>query len=69
MRPFPTLEKNAIGDNTAIVNAIDIYMGQNGILWLLDIGIINTLEDYPKRESEAKVLGINYGTGRVSHKI
>lgn len=43
-------------------------MGQNGILWILDIGIINTLEEKPKRECEAKILGIESGSGRVSIK-
>lgn len=67
VRPFPSLEKNTADENKSIVNAIDIYMGQNGIVWVLDIGIINTLEETPKRESEAKILGIDYGDGRVSY--
>jgi len=67
VRPFPSLDKNVIDDQKSIVNAIDIYMGQNGILWVLDIGIINTLEEKPKKECEAKVIGINYGNGRVSY--
>jgi hypothetical protein len=66
VRPFPTLEKNVVDDHKAIVNAVDIYMGQNGILWVLDIGVVNTLEEKPKKECEAKVLGIDYGNGRVS---
>lgn len=42
-------------------------MGQNGILWVLDVGIINTLKEKPQRECEAKILGINYVNGRVSN--
>lgn len=69
VRPFPNLEKNAADDNKSIVNAIDIYMGQNGIVWVLDIGIINTLDETTKTESDAKILGIDYGDGRVGYKI
>lgn len=69
VRPFPNLEKNAADDNKSIINAIDIYMGQNGIVWVLDIGIINTLDEVTKTESDAKILGIDYGDGRVSYKI
>lgn len=42
-------------------------MGQNGILWVLDVGITNTLKEKPQRECEAKILGINYVNGRVSN--
>lgn len=65
VQPFPTLEKSIVDDQKSIVNAIDVYMGQNGILWVLDIGIINTLEEKPKRECEAKILGIESSSGRV----
>jgi len=68
VQPFPNLEKNAVDDHNAIVNAIDIYMDQNGILWVLDIGIVNTMEEKSKQECTAKVLGINYGNGRVRYK-
>ncbi|VVC34730.1 Six-bladed beta-propeller, TolB-like,Major royal jelly protein/protein yellow [Cinara cedri] len=69
VRPYPTLEKSLVGDHKSIVNAIDIYMGQNGILWVLDIGVINTLEEKPKRECEAKILGIESDSGRIIHTI
>lgn len=69
MRPFPNLEMSAADDNKSIVNAIDVYMGQNGIVWVLDIGITNTLEETPKSEVEAKILGIDYADGRVGYKI
>lgn len=67
--PYPTLEINYINDRNSIINAVDIYMGQNRVLWVLDIGIVNTLGEEPKRECEAKVLGIDYGNKRVSFKI
>lgn len=65
VQPYPTLEKNVIDDHRSIINAIDMYMGQNGILWVLDAGVVNTLEEIPKKESEPRVFGINYGTGQV----
>lgn len=69
VEPYPTLEMNHVDDYNAIVNAVDIYMDQIGVLWILDTGIVNTLEEKPKRECEAKVLGIDYRNKRVSLKI
>lgn len=68
VQPFPNLEKNVVDDHEAIINAVDIYMDKNGILWVLDIGIINTLEEKSKRECNAKILGIDYGNGRVRYQ-
>lgn len=65
VEPYPTLGMNVVDDRNAIINAVDIYMGQNRIIWILDTGIVNTLDEEPKREYEAKVLGIDYGNKRV----
>lgn len=65
VRPYPSLEKSVANDSESIINAVDICMGQNGILWVLDIGMVNTLEK-SKKICGAKVLGIDYGNGRVS---
>jgi len=69
VRPFPNLEKNVLNNQDAIINAVDIYMDQSGILWVLDTGIINTLEEKSKTECSAKVLGIDYANGHVRYKI
>ncbi|XP_050440071.1 uncharacterized protein LOC126845467 [Adelges cooleyi] len=69
VRPFPSLVMSDVGGQEAIVNAVDIYMGQDGILWVLDIGIVNTIEDRPIKENDPKVLGINFGNGRIIHTI
>lgn len=66
--PYPNLKMNGVDDYNAIVNAVDIYMDQYGVLWILDTGIVNTLEETPKIECEAKVLGINYINKHVSFK-
>lgn len=68
VRPFPNLEANYANDQGSIVNAIDLYLGPDGILWVLDIGVINTLEEKPQMKCGAKVLGIDYGNGSVSLK-
>lgn len=68
VRQFPTLEKSYEDNRKSILNAIDIYMGQNGILWVLDLGVINTLEEKLKPEYGPKILGIESGSGLVSIK-
>lgn len=67
--PYPNLEINSMGDRESIINAVDIYTGRNRVFWVLDTGIVNTLEEEPRRECEAKVLGIDFGNKRVSFQI
>lgn len=67
--PYPSLESNIVNDYKGIVNAVDIFMDQNGILWILDTGFVNTLEETPQKDSEAKVLGIDSKIGKVGHKV
>lgn len=67
--PYPSLESNNLNDYKSIVNAVDIFMDQNGMLWILDTGFVNTLGETPKKESEAKVLGIDSEAGKVDHKV
>jgi len=52
-------------DSGILINAIDLVMGQDGILWVLDIGISGTLSDHPSREGDPKIVGFNGSTGKV----
>lgn len=46
-------------------NAVDLYLDPQNILWVLDTGVVNTLEE-PIRKCPPKVLAFNVETGKVS---
>jgi len=51
-----------------LVNAVDLVMGTDGILWVLDVGVADTLDDVPSVESDPKVIGYDVATGTVSRE-
>lgn len=58
-------------DKPGIVNVVDLYLGPDGILWVLDIGIVHTSMSEDKRTkpykyTDPRVLGIDVVTGKVS---
>eukprot|EP00102_Acyrthosiphon_pisum_P011818 XP_008180698.1 PREDICTED: uncharacterized protein LOC100574059 [Acyrthosiphon pisum] len=66
--------KESSSDSECLVNVVDVYLGPDGILWILDIGIVNTLPSpdsatKPTKYNDPKVLGIDVTTGITVHKI
>lgn len=49
----------------SLVNAIDLVMGQDGVIWVLDAGISDTLSDHPSRDGDPKIVGFDAATGKV----
>lgn len=66
--PYPCWSLQEEGNCQAIQSAIDIFLDPNDILWVLDVGLVNTLEQ-PVRRCPPKVVGINVKTGRVVQSI
>jgi len=63
--------KESLCDSEGLVNVVNVYLGPDGILWILDIGIVDTLPSpdrasKPKKYNDPKVLGIDVTTGIVS---
>lgn len=58
-------------DKPGLVNVVDLYLGPDGILWVLDTGIVHTaMSDdsgiKPYKYTDPRVLGIDVVTGKVS---
>lgn len=62
--PYPCWSLQEEGNCQAIQSATDIFLDPNDILWVLDVGIVNTLEQ-PVRRCPPKVVGINVKTNKV----
>ncbi|KAG5883607.1 hypothetical protein JTB14_025181 [Gonioctena quinquepunctata] len=63
LEPFPSWASQEEGDCNALQSVVDIYLDENNILWVLDSGVINSLEQ-PLRISPPKVVGFNVLTGK-----
>lgn len=63
--PYPCWSVQEEGTCSALQNAVDIYLDPQNILWVLDTGVVNTLEE-PIRQCPPKVLAFNVATGKVS---
>lgn len=68
LTPFPCWPMQEEGNCEALQSAVDIYLDQMNILWVLDVGIANTLEQ-PVRRCPPKVIGIDMKTGQVVKNI
>lgn len=66
--PYPCWSLQEEGNCQALQSAVDIFLDPNEILWVLDVGLVNTLEQ-PVRRCPPKVVGINVRTGKVVQNI
>lgn len=62
---YPHWSLHDEGNTTAIRNAVDMYMDTTGVLWVLDTGLVNTMER-PVRRARPRVIAIDVKTNTVS---
>ncbi|KAM0734412.1 Dopaminechrome tautomerase [Formica fusca] len=62
--PFPCWAIQEEGNCQALQSVVDVALDIQEILWVLDVGIVNTLEQ-PVRRCPPKVVGINVKSGKV----
>ncbi|XP_072753567.1 dopaminechrome tautomerase [Anoplolepis gracilipes] len=62
--PFPCWAIQEEGNCQALQSVVDLTLDIQEILWVLDVGIVNTLEQ-PIRRCPPKVVGINVKSGKV----
>jgi len=73
VQPFPSPDEPDTGKDftsldETLVNVVDLVMGVDGVLWVLDLGVSNTLDDHPSVIGDPKVVGFDANTGTVSGK-
>ncbi|KZC08252.1 PREDICTED: major royal jelly protein 1 [Dufourea novaeangliae] len=62
--PFPCWAIQEEGNCQALQSVVDIVLDMQDVLWVLDVGIVNTLEQ-PVRRCPPKVVGIDVKSGKV----
>lgn len=62
--PFPCWNMQEEGNCKALQSVVDLFVDPNEILWVLDTGIVNTLET-PIRRCPPKVVAMSIKTGKV----
>lgn len=68
LQPFPCWSMQEEGNCQALQSAVDIFLDNNDVLWVLDIGVTNSLES-PVRKCPPKVIAFNVKTGKVLKMI
>ncbi|KAJ1527763.1 hypothetical protein ONE63_007718 [Megalurothrips usitatus] len=66
--PFPCWAVQEEGNCEALQNVVDIFLDSANILWALDAGIVNTLEQ-PVRRCSPKVLAFDVKTGKLVKSV
>lgn len=62
--PFPCWSMQEEGNCQALQSVVDLVIDSNEILWVLDVGIVNSLET-PIRKCPPKVVAFSAKTGKV----
>ncbi|XP_015377458.1 PREDICTED: protein yellow-like [Diuraphis noxia] len=66
--PYPCWALHDEGDPNAIQNAVDVYLDPTGVLWVLDSGLVNTMEQ-PVRRTQPRIFAIDVKTDKVVKQI
>ncbi|XP_014476545.1 PREDICTED: major royal jelly protein 5 [Dinoponera quadriceps] len=68
LQPYPCWSLQEEGTCSALQNAVDLYLDPQDILWVLDTGIVNSLEE-PVRKCPPKVVALNVKTGKLMKSV
>lgn len=68
LEPFPCWALQEEGNCNALQNVVDIFVDGNNVLWILDTGITNTLEQ-PVRRCGPKIVAVNLADGNIIGKV
>ncbi|XP_067642800.1 major royal jelly protein 1 [Eurosta solidaginis] len=66
--PYPCWAIQEEGNCQALQSVVDIIVDSNGLLWALDVGLVNTLEQ-PIRRCGPKIVAVNTADNKVVKSI
>ncbi|XP_063989980.1 protein yellow [Diachasmimorpha longicaudata] len=69
LSPYPCWSVQEEGNIGAFQSVVDLFLDPQNILWVLDTGIVNSLEEQPVRTGSPKVVAINVKTGKMVKTI
>lgn len=64
LKPFPCMSLQEEGNCQNLQSVVDLFIDPQEVLWVLDVGVVNTLGD-PLRQCPPKVVAISLKTGKV----
>lgn len=65
---FPAWNIHEEGNPDAVQNAVDVFLDQQDVLWILDVGIVNTLEQ-PIRRGPPTIWAVDLKAGQVRLRV
>ncbi|XP_017475039.1 PREDICTED: major royal jelly protein 1 [Rhagoletis zephyria] len=68
LAPFPCWDMQDDSTCKGFQSVVDLVVDQNEVLWVLDTGIVNTLET-PERKCAPKVVALSVKTGKVLKSV
>lgn len=68
LTPFPCWSMQEEGNCNALQSVVDIVLDDKDVLWVLDVGVISSL-DNPVRKCPPKVVAFSVSTGKVLKTI
>lgn len=66
--PYPCWDLQEEGNCQALQSAVDVFLDPYDVLWVLDVGVVNTLEQSIRR-CPPKIVGISVRSGKVVQSI
>lgn len=63
--PFPCWTMQEEGKCSALQSVVDLVLDGSDLLWVLDTGVVETLEDEPTQTCPPKVMAFNVKTGKL----
>jgi hypothetical protein len=67
--PFPCWSMQEEGKCSALQSVVDLVIDGSDILWALDTGVVDTLEDQPLQNCPPKVMAFNVRNGKLLKTI
>lgn len=64
LAPYPDWSRHDEADPNAVQNAVDMHLDPTGVLWVLDSGLVDTMEQ-PVRRTQPSVFAVDVKTDKV----